>query len=357
METRTIVVLLALLLAAFGMSAKGVELYQGEVVVEDQSPETRRNALSRALAQVLVKTTGNPAAPEAPGVAEHLSRAPQYVQQFQYRTEERPRPGEEPAERVLLLSARFDPAAVERILRDAGLALWGQERPTVLIWLVLQTEEGRQLVGAERPVIQAAIHRAARERGLPVLMPLLDLADQQAVSERELWGGFTESLVAASERYGTRTFLLGRVSSTGDGWRGRWTLFNQGRERYFEAGSDDLAGVLEAGIGSAADALGDRYAVSLAERSGSRVRIAVEGVTSLADYDRVLDYLGGLTLVQQVDLDRVHGRTMSLRLAVNAGIDRLDQTIQLGEVLEPAPASVAAEPGGPAYHRRYLLRQ
>lgn len=358
MLTRTIVVFLALLLSGIGTSAKGVDLYQGEVVVQDQSPETRRSALSRALAQVLVKTTGNPAAPEAGGVAPHLSSAPQYVQQFQYRTEERPRPGDEPPQRVLLLSARFDPTAVERILRDAGLARWGQERPTVLMWLVMQTGEGRQLVGTDRPLVTSAIHRAARRRGLPVLLPLLDLADQQAVSERELWGGFTDSLAGASERYGTRTFLLGRISSRDEAWLGRWTLYDQGRETYFESRDGDLDQVLDAGIASAANALGERYAVSLSEQAGSRIRVAVEGVNDLADYDRVLDYLRGLTPVQQVDLDLVRGKTMSLRISLNAGLDRLDQIVALGEVLEPAPAAVAPEsPDGPAHHRRYLLKQ
>lgn len=348
----------ALLLAGIGTDAKALDLYQGEVVVEDQSSEARRDGLSRALAQVLVKTSGNPAASDAPGVSEYLSRAPQYVQQFQYRTEERLQAGDEPPKRELLLSARFDPSVVERILNEAGLARWGQERPTVLVWLVMQTDDGRQLVGAEQRLVADAVHRGARRRGLPVLLPLLDLADQQAVSERELWGGFTEPLAAASERYGTRTFLLGRITGADDDWQGRWTLFDQGRENYFETDGEVLDQVLAGGVTSAAEALGQRYAVSVTEQAGSRIRVAVEGVDNLADYDRVLDYLGGLTLVRQTELEAVQGTTMSLRLAVNAGLDRLDQIIGLGEVLEMAPEEVSTgRPSGPAYHRRYLLRQ
>lgn len=357
MLTRTIGVLTAVLLAGFCTTAQGVDPYQGEVVVEDQSSRARNAALSDALAQVLVKTSGNPDAPRADGVSTHLSRASQFVQQFQYRTEERLQPDGESAERVLLLRARFDPAAVENILREASLARWGQERPTVLIWLVMQRGGERELVGAEEPAIVDALHRAARQRGLPILLPLLDLADQQAVSTRELWGGFTESLAEASARYGTETFMLGRLAREGDGWRARWTLYDQGRERQFESRADDLDAVLAAGVASGADVLGSRYAVPLTEQTGSRIRVAVDGVTGLAEYDRVLDYLGGLTLVRETSLVGVRDETLSLELVVSAGLDRLDQTIDLGRVLTRSPAEVAGQSAASdmTYHRRYTL--
>lgn len=357
MLTRTICVLAAVLMAAISTTAQGLDLYQGEVVVEDQSSKARDAALSRALAQVLVKTTGNPEAPRAAGVSSHLSRASRYVQQFQYRTEEWARLGEEPPERVLLLRASFDPAAVERIVRDASLARWGQERPTVLVWLVMQREGERRLVGLEEPVIAGALQRTADRRGLPILLPLLDLADQQAVATRELWGGFTESLVDASARYGTETFVLGRLTSEGDNWRGRWTLYDQGRERHFESGAGTLEAVLSDGVASTADTLGTRYAVPVTEQAGTRIRVAVDGVTDLAEYDRVLDYLGGLTLVREAALIGVQGDTLSLELTVSAGLDRLDQTIGLGQVLTLSPADVVAEPTDAelTYHRRYVL--
>lgn len=334
-----------------------MDLYQGEVVVEDQSSGARNAALTEALAQVVVKVTGNPETPDADAVQDHLSKASQYVQQYQYRTEERPRPDGESADRVLLLLARFDPAAVERILRDASLSRWGEERPTVLVWLVMQRDGERELVGVEEPDIVKSLHRAADRRGLPILLPLLDLADQREVSTRELWGGFTDSLVEASARYGTETFLLGRLAEDGDEWRGRWTLYDQGRERQFESKAETLADVLASGVASSADALGGRYAVPMTDQAGSRVRVAVEGVTRLADYDRVLDYLGGLTLVQEASLVGVQEDTLSLELLLSAGLDRLDQTIGLGQVLTRSPARVAVDAASTdlTYHRRYVL--
>lgn len=357
MLTRTIGVLAALLLAGFSTTAQGFDLYQGEVAVEDQSSQARGAALSDALAQVLVKVTGNPEAPTRSEVRDHLSSASRYVQQYQYRTVERARPDGESAERVLVLRARFDPAAVERILDEASLARWGQERPTVLVWLVMERGGARELVGMEERAVADALHRAAERRGLPVLLPLLDLADQRTVSTRELWGGFTESLVEASARYGTETFLLGRLSEDDNEWRGRWTLHNQGRERQFESESETLEAVLADGIASSANTLGSRYAVPITEQAGSRIRVAVDGVRDLSDYDRVLDYLGGLTLVQELSLIGVQDETLSLELLMSGGLDRLDQAINLGQLLAPAPDGAIADPAasGLTYHRRYVL--
>lgn len=344
-------------MAGFSTTAQGVDLYQGEVAVEDQSSRARDAALSDALAQVLVKVTGNPEAPARDIVRDHLSSASRYIQQYQYRTEQRARPDRESPERVLLLRARFDPSAVERILDEASLARWGQERPTVLVWLVMQRGGARELVGMDEPAVADALHRAAERRGLPVLLPLLDLADQRTVSTRELWGGFTESLAEASARYGTETFLLGRLSGDDDAWRGRWTLHDQGRERQFESQAETLETVLADGVASSANILGSRYAVSVTEQSGRRIRVAVDGVRRLRDYDRVLDYLGGLTLVQELTLVGVQGETLSLEMTMSGGLDRLDQVIGFGQVLAPAPdgAIRSAADSGLTYHRRYLL--
>lgn len=342
-----------------GTTAGAVDLYTGEVPVADQSVQARDVALRDALAQVLVKVTGDPEAPRAPSIAPFLAAAGRYAQQFQYRTRQLPPvdPDLDVApERELMLSARFDPSAVERMLSEAGLPRWGQERPTVLVWLVKEEGRERRLVGLDDPVLADAVQRAASRRGLPVLFPLLDLADQRAVTERELWGGFTEPLARASARYGTETFLLSRIESAGERWQARWTLYDRGRESHFESAGDTPAEALAEGVGHSATLLGQRFAVAATEQAASRVRVAVDGVGDVADYDRVLDYLSGLSLVRRVQPEAAEGDRLSLNVWLDAGLDRLDQAIQLGEVLAPADDAVsAATATGLAHHRHYRL--
>jgi len=351
---------LAAILVCFSTAAAALDLYTGEVPVKDQSARERDAAMSDALAQVLVKVSGDPDAPAAAGVSERLANAARFVQQFQYRTVKRPSPDpERPAETVLMLSARFDPSTVEDILGEAGLARWGQQRPTVLIWLVRQDQEGRELVALDRPVISDALQRTADRRGLPVLFPLLDLVDQQAVPVREVWGGFTEPLKKASERYGTDTFLLGRLSGSEGDWQARWTVFDQGQENYHENSGADLRQVVSEGVNFAANVLGARYAVPIAEQSATQITVAVDGVRSMDDYNRLMDYLDRLTIVKRAEPVATEDDRVTLELSLLAGLDRFDQIIALGEVLETARnEATGTEPlTGPAYHRRYTLRQ
>lgn len=350
--------MLGLILGFTGTSTQAVDLYTGEVPVEDQSSRARQHAMREALAQVLVKLTGDPSAPEREAIQGYLASAPQYVQQFQYRTELRPAPEQdEPPTRVLLLSARFDPSTMESILREAELPLWGQQRPTVLVWLVKQEGRERQLVGLDDPVLSSAIERAAHRRGLPVLFPLLDLTDQQALPQREIWGGFTEPVAKASERYGTETFLLSRLSGDEGRWHARWTLYHGGREMPFETGGEAPEEALEAGVDRAATLLGRRFAVPVTERAGSRVLVAISGVRSVTDFDRVLDYLSGLSIVQRVQPEAAKADRLSVDVWLTAGLDRLDQAVGIGQVLAPAEDGPPAVSSGtiPAHHRHYEL--
>jgi hypothetical protein len=62
-------------------------LYEGEAPVPDQSDEARVAALPQALAQVLVKLTGNADAPLLPGLRERLPGAADALQHYRYRSD------------------------------------------------------------------------------------------------------------------------------------------------------------------------------------------------------------------------------------------------------------------------------
>ena len=78
-------VYLALWLCAGAAWAQDDALYEGESMVDSQSEEQRAAALPRALGQVLVKVTGDPAAASDPAFQGALGRAAGMVQQYRYR--------------------------------------------------------------------------------------------------------------------------------------------------------------------------------------------------------------------------------------------------------------------------------
>ncbi|MDR3388670.1 MAG: DUF2066 domain-containing protein [Rudaea sp.] len=109
------------------MANAGASLYTGQVPVNSQSDAERGEALKSALAQVVVKLTGDTAVLAKPDVAKAVAGAEHYVQQYQY-TQEMATDTGQPQARLTLV-AQFDRDAVDKLLRDLGLAHGGGDAP------------------------------------------------------------------------------------------------------------------------------------------------------------------------------------------------------------------------------------
>ena len=135
------------LLPVLAMRAEVVDnLYQVEVPVADQERDTRTCALTDALLQVLMRVSGQDAlALMEPGVEQALVLPTRYVERYRYAGRQAN------GERQLLLQVRFEPEAVNRILRDIRLPVWGRNRPGVLAWVVIDDRRGRKLLASDGP--------------------------------------------------------------------------------------------------------------------------------------------------------------------------------------------------------------
>ena len=96
--------------------------------------------------------------------------------------------------------------------------IWRSERPSVIAWLVADDGTGRRILASdsEHPVIDGLKDRAW-DRGVPLQLPLLDLADQLLVEPAAVWGRLSQALVPASERYEAAIILIGRLQLQSDG--------------------------------------------------------------------------------------------------------------------------------------------
>jgi uncharacterized protein len=317
------------LLAGAVQGGQEAGLYEAQVPVASQAAPEREQALRAALAQVLVKVSGDRSAPQRSALAQALANAGQYVQQFGYRT-----PPE--ASEGLLLWARFDADGVARVLREAGLPVWAQRRPVTLVWIAVQDEQRRELVsaGGGVPDVQAALETAAHSRGLPILLPLLDLEDQRALDFADVWGGFGDVVLRASSRYQPEAVLVGRLQRERSGqWRARWTLYEGTAGAHWES-EGHLEAAVAAGIERLADDLAARYvAPSGAERG--RLALAVTDVMSLEAYARADRYLRELGPVEEVQVLQVEPERVVFLLEVRGGQQALERAIAPGGVLQP----------------------
>ncbi len=350
--------LLALVLAP-GVRALNVDgLYEAEVEVADQGDDTRRRAFGSALWDVLVKATGDRTVPSRPELQNLFRDAQKLVQQYRYR--ELPAtaaPGDEAlgsldmaADEAELapgpshvLWVQFAPESIERQLGQLGIALWGRERPQTLVWLAVQDGPHRYLLGANQVnEIHTALHEAARSRGVPVLLPVLDVADRAAVRFADIRGSFAGPVLEASRRYGVGSVLAGNLARTGgDRWQVEWTLYRRGQTAAWRAQSPNLDASLLSGIEGVASVLSEELAVTHYGSASGLLRVTVRDLRGMSDYASTLAFLRGLSLVQRVSVERASADQLTLALESRGDIEDLRRAIALSDIL----AEVRDAPG------------
>ncbi len=321
------------LLFSSANAARVPGLYTAEVALPPGGDMDR--AFAVALGKVLVKVTGQrdlsaAGGPEAFGDPAALVR--------QYRNTA---PG--------LVEVGFDPVALRRAISAAGLPVWGEDRPVTLVWLAIEAGRGqREILAAERssaarmpeanagaslqttgvrlPEVRDTLLTTAAERGLPLVLPLVDSLDLEAVSFSDLWGDFTEPVLRASARYQPNAVLIGRGRAIGGMLqRVRWTLLIDGERTDWEGSVAD-------GPDGAADWLAARLASS---SEGPRpLTIRVQGIDNLETYGTVLNYLRELGIVDRCTVDRVAADRVVFGLQLRGDAQRLLRTFEIRKLLQ-----------------------
>lgn len=331
-------------------AARAVEvpgLYEAEVPVTGQSAAERVTASRTALEDVLVKVSGNTEIAQNPQIEPLLTQAEQWVQRYQYRTISSSGSAmtstEAPTQQ---LWESFDRKTINQHLYDAGVSVWGVNRPATLLWLAIDNGRDRYLVGGDNsPEIQAMVNDQADRRGLPLNVPLLDLQDQGALAVADVWGDFSDVINKASARYQPDAILVGRVSAVAAGqWQSHWTLYHRGSVTSWDSGPGSQDAAIAAGIAGATADFVKLYALKLTPGVGNTVLLSIENINSLADYARVSQYLNSLDPVADAQVEKVEGSNASFLIKVRGQISGLIQTIALGKTLE----AVAPQPTGNA---------
>jgi hypothetical protein len=313
-------------------------LYESEQLVTSQSRTERESAMAVGLADVFAKVSGQLDLTFIEGIKTVLEKPSRFVQQYRYQTT----PGvatidnPEPLDRQVVW-IRFDKKAVNRTLRQNKLPVWGSTRPETLIWLAIEQDGGRYLLGSDTlEDIREVLERQAKRRGVPVLLPLLDLQDQRVLNFADVWGNFREAILQASKRYQVEAILVGRMSlSRSDTWLGRWTMYEQGRTLSWHYQGSLAEDVLDAGVAGTLKTLAASYTQVHDGSTPATFEISVINVRNLRDYARVAKYLVSLQQIKGVHPKEVNATSVIFTLNIRGNQKGLVQTIKLGNVLEP----------------------
>jgi hypothetical protein len=164
------------------------------------------------------------------------------------------------------------------------------------------------------------------------------LQDRSALRVSDVWGNFEDAILNASRRYQTKAVLSGRVyQGFGGVWHGRWSLYSGGQRDDWEFRSTELMDVVRPSIDQVAEALSVRFAGVRQEQESNTVMVLVRGIRSLADFNRVFDYLSSLSGVERAQPAAIEANDAVFELLARNGRLGVAQAISLGYVLANEP--------------------
>ncbi|MEJ2427075.1 MAG: DUF2066 domain-containing protein, partial [Candidatus Thiodiazotropha sp.] len=142
--------------------------------------------------------------------------------------------------------------------------------------------------------------------------------------------------------------LVGRLSNLGrGGWRGEWLLYLPDKVNRWQTLARTREALASEGLQQAIDALVLRYAPQQVSQGTIHLKLQVYGVSRLADYALIQDYLRTLAMIEQVDLLSADAEKIDFLLRVNGNRESLVRGIQLGAVLEPVVIQASPDPNAP----------
>lgn len=305
----------ALLVVTSARAVTVPDLYEAAQPVES----SRDAAFVEALKTVLVRVSGQRDAATRVG---DVSDPRKYVQRFGFTADN-------------VLEVGFDSASIDHLLSNAGLPIWGRERPATVVMFGAEDGGAWRWLASDTPTQERdVIERVARQRGLPLKWPVMDAQERAAASSD------SPGLLQTAERYGADAVLLGRSR----GGVVQWTLISRDGAAQATGGVDD-------GVHLAADT----FAHVFAARASSLGSVVVEvgGISNLDAYAATLNYLEGMTLVRGVALEQVTGEKMRFRLAVRGDAATLRRAIALDHRLVPLDAPSGSADAGDRLAFRY----
>ncbi len=351
-------VAVSMLLAMQVMAAQVSGLFESERLVVDQSPEARATEVTLGLAEVLVKVSGHEETLQSEPIQAMLVQAEQYLVQFSYQDNplaevelsaesetvsgtagvsnaSQEGEGADGLPKRYRLTMQFDSASVMQVLNQAQQAVWGTNRPSVLIWLAIEGGNRRFIVNSDdNPLLTELLESSAERRGVPVTLPLMDLKDEQLITVSDIWGQFGDRISAASVRYSADATYTGRFYKDGKGkWQARW-LLRIGKERKTIAlNNARLEGLFRDSVDVLAEELANKYAVVNKLGKAGEYRFAVKGVESVEGYARLNRYLNSLQVVERVEVTRLDDAAIGYKVVLKGNSDQFLSVLKLDSFL------------------------
>ncbi|CAH9051747.1 hypothetical protein PSECIP111854_00824 [Pseudoalteromonas sp. CIP111854] len=299
------------------------DLYQSELYVTDKSRATRVTASQQALYNVIKKLTGRHEETDSALIKQAMRSISDYMLKYEYL---------EVADGSTKIRVRFEPSKVEELVRDAQLPLWGNRRPLIAIWLVIEDNFRREFVTQDSyPQLERLIYDTAAEWGVPVIVPLLDLDDLAKVSVAEVWGNFSKPVESASRRYNAERVITARMfqQPSSSRWQLEWRYTDA---QMFEVNKlvGDKQQTLISMINDFSSALAQNYAIDPNQLTALQTTtLMVDNLNSFSSIELAKRQLVSMSTVEDVDVTYRSGDKVRFQIKHGSTLDDLVKSLNL----------------------------
>ncbi|XQW86383.1 DUF2066 domain-containing protein [Thalassotalea piscium] len=339
------------------------DLYVAKKEVSSQNSKERNQAIKSALSAVFVKVGGQREVLKEPAIRSALVRYNQYLSKYNY---------EKKTDKNYLV-ATFDEIKINQLFINANIPLWGRLRPQVLFWVVDENDLSREIISGSSPSsIQQQLVHFSELRGLPILMPLMDLTDASAISISDVWGRFAKPIIHASSRYPAETIIALRISNRSllseqelqtaescplcqPSYVLDWFLISDvSNSAQFNIGKSyqglDKSDLLSQALSDITDEIYQHYALNSDENNEYVIDIA--NINSISRYTEVAQFLSELSAVQSFQLIEATGEKRRFKLKLIGSKQALMSSLKLNQMLkqEYDPLAPVVENAVPVFY-------
>jgi uncharacterized protein len=325
-----VISILSVLFINTAFAVRVTSLYHAKIPVASQSPADRNKVLSQGLTQVLIKVGGDSRMMNRPVLQAGLETAGSLMQAFSYSTVGG-------ANNQYLLDLQFDSDGVNKLLREAAVPIWGEDRPLILSWIVFEApKHPPEIIDSDsNHPIQTFMKAQADQRGLPLIFPTMDITDINQVSINNIQTMTVPILQNAAKRYASDAILMIRIKQLPDGFNAQAKLV-LGKDAWdWNITDKTLPNVLTPLIDSLTNTLSARYATVVTSSVHEKLALKVTGIASEEDSSRLLHYLQNLTSVAHAEIARIEGGDVVLNINLRGNREAFTQALSLGNKLTP----------------------
>lgn len=325
------------MMATSALALKIDTLYTGRVPVTTQAAAERAQATQQALIQVLVKVSGNDQILNNPQLKARVSSpdADTLIQQYSYIT---PPTGTQNAPYVL--EVQFDPTAINQWLRDAHIAIWGQNRPLIMAWILYESPgHAPEILSSDLTnETITLLKQNADKRGLQFILPVMDMTDINQTSAADITTMDIPKLVNATKRYASDGVLIGHITQNKQGFVSQWKLVLGDKQWNLNLTGNNLTDIMPVIVNKATNTLASRFAIVTTNTIQKDLVLKVTGITHYRDFAQLTRYLHHLTPVANVEITKIlTDNDVILKVSLRSTQEAFTQALSLGKKLTPVP--------------------